>query len=412
MYAIKGSWFGQTFALATSSDSAGRKSRIRRSKEERKSMVVTFIRRYQSSNNGNFPSLNLTHKEVGGSFYTVREIVREIIQENRVLGPARFSPELLRDENGATEYPLGSLATDIRVSSSSDVLLNSSGQCFDEIETSIDDVTDVNQINGLSDETDELQAAGSLVAEEELGLNGAYDAQVRLPTEEVVVETFPLRPENEGTDDLGRLSNDSENSNGTWNDFEMKPVDSTSDRPHVDAISSSVGSVNHVATEGTSGSQLSRLLVSDRCPNIDSSHLQLNGEIVQHDERCPMNEASDISETPEIYEGTSVLHENMDRISSHSAVTSKTAEQPNRQNASKGMTHTEDRSSNSNDKEHPSEAVSDKINQRNEKAAATSPPPVDRINLRSWERAAVKRQPNLLLAIVKAFADALIKFWS
>ncbi|KAF3485802.1 hypothetical protein F2Q69_00056663 [Brassica cretica] len=37
-------------------------------------------------NNGSFPSLSLTHKEVGGSFYTIREIVREIIQENRVLG--------------------------------------------------------------------------------------------------------------------------------------------------------------------------------------------------------------------------------------------------------------------------------------------------------------------------------------
>ncbi|KAG9441734.1 hypothetical protein H6P81_017588 [Aristolochia fimbriata] len=51
-------------------------------------MVEVFVKKYQASNNGNFPSLNLTHKEVGGSFYTVREIVREIIQENRVLGPA------------------------------------------------------------------------------------------------------------------------------------------------------------------------------------------------------------------------------------------------------------------------------------------------------------------------------------
>ncbi|GFP94259.1 hypothetical protein PHJA_001570400, partial [Phtheirospermum japonicum] len=49
------------------------------------------IFRYQHSNNGNFPSLNLTHKEVGGSFYTVREIVREIIQENRVLAPPKLS---------------------------------------------------------------------------------------------------------------------------------------------------------------------------------------------------------------------------------------------------------------------------------------------------------------------------------
>ncbi|KAK1267370.1 hypothetical protein QJS04_geneDACA000240 [Acorus gramineus] len=52
-----------------------------------------LITRYQSSNKGNFPSLNLTHKEVGGSYYTVREIFREVIQENKVLGPGNFSAE-------------------------------------------------------------------------------------------------------------------------------------------------------------------------------------------------------------------------------------------------------------------------------------------------------------------------------
>lgn len=88
MYAVKASWSGQTFALAKFNDSQGKKSRTRRTKEERKAMVESFINKYRSSNNGNFPSLNLTHKEVGGSFYTVREIVRDIIQENKVLGPA------------------------------------------------------------------------------------------------------------------------------------------------------------------------------------------------------------------------------------------------------------------------------------------------------------------------------------
>ncbi|XP_041022080.1 uncharacterized protein LOC121263312 isoform X2 [Juglans microcarpa x Juglans regia] len=100
MYAVKGGWVGQTFALARRNDSEGRKSRIRRSKEERKAMVESFIKKYQKSNSGNFPSLNLTHKEVGGSFYTVREIVRDIIQENRVLGPAKLSPE----EQGSDQF--------------------------------------------------------------------------------------------------------------------------------------------------------------------------------------------------------------------------------------------------------------------------------------------------------------------
>ncbi|KAK6136140.1 hypothetical protein DH2020_030113 [Rehmannia glutinosa] len=110
MHATKVGWAGQAFALATSNDSGGKKSRIRRSKEERKGMVESFIKKYQKSNNGNFPSLNLTHKEVGGSFYTVREIVREIIQENRVLAPPKVSLE----ENGHSgfleQHPLGSIS--------------------------------------------------------------------------------------------------------------------------------------------------------------------------------------------------------------------------------------------------------------------------------------------------------------
>ncbi|CAK9159637.1 unnamed protein product [Ilex paraguariensis] len=111
MHAIKGGWVGQTFALAKCNDSGGRKSRVRRSKEERKAMVESFIKKYQKSNNGSFPSLNLTHKEVGGSFYTVREIVREIIQENRVLGPAKISPDEQQNNDIFFEqYPLGSIS--------------------------------------------------------------------------------------------------------------------------------------------------------------------------------------------------------------------------------------------------------------------------------------------------------------
>ncbi|KZV55305.1 hypothetical protein F511_06782 [Dorcoceras hygrometricum] len=117
MHAMKGGWVGQTFALATSDDSARRKSRIRRSKEERKDMVESYIKKFQKLNNGNFPSLNLTHKEVGGSFYTVREIVREIIQENRVLAP----PKVLVDEHDHSgfieQHPLGSLSIESQTDS-------------------------------------------------------------------------------------------------------------------------------------------------------------------------------------------------------------------------------------------------------------------------------------------------------
>ena len=72
--------------------------------------IYLLVSRYQELNNGNFPSLNLTHKEVGGSFYTVREIVRDVIQENRVLGPAKFTLEELNTDQFFEQNPLGSIA--------------------------------------------------------------------------------------------------------------------------------------------------------------------------------------------------------------------------------------------------------------------------------------------------------------
>ncbi|PKU69912.1 uncharacterized protein LOC110101053 [Dendrobium catenatum] len=95
MQGVTVSSVGQSFSLPKCSASRENKSRIRRTKEERRTMVMSFIKKYQSSNNGKFPSLNLTHKEVGGSFYTIREIVRDIIQENKVLGPGNPSSKLL-----------------------------------------------------------------------------------------------------------------------------------------------------------------------------------------------------------------------------------------------------------------------------------------------------------------------------
>lgn len=45
MHAVKGGWVGPTFALARGNGSEGRKSRIRRSKEERKALVESFIKK-------------------------------------------------------------------------------------------------------------------------------------------------------------------------------------------------------------------------------------------------------------------------------------------------------------------------------------------------------------------------------
>ncbi|XP_062204179.1 uncharacterized protein LOC133906326 [Phragmites australis] len=76
-----------------------RPPRVRKTKEERRELVESFINSYRVSNDGKFPSVNLTHKEVGGSYYIVREIVRDIIQENRVLGPGGLNATTLSFED-------------------------------------------------------------------------------------------------------------------------------------------------------------------------------------------------------------------------------------------------------------------------------------------------------------------------
>ncbi|KAK3222089.1 hypothetical protein Dsin_009114 [Dipteronia sinensis] len=245
MHTLKGGWAVQTFALAKNNESEGRKSRIRRSKEERKAMVESFIKKYQSSNNGNFPSLNLTHKEVGGSFYTVREIVREVIQENRVLGPAKFSPEelnYLQDEQG----PLGSIAiepsTPLYITSNESHFVPNHHQATSEESVSISDglcseneiqrFENVQIIKGCQYQVDvrieesdkqkseDLKTSDQLEAEK----NSAACTAIVIPiAEDIVVETFPLTPVPDIVDGLD-TSSVVRNLNETFEENETEKV--------------------------------------------------------------------------------------------------------------------------------------------------------------------------------------------
>ncbi|CAL9152667.1 uncharacterized protein LOC103994414 isoform X1 [Musa acuminata AAA Group] len=104
MQGLSTSCVQQRFALIRCCDLKDKKSRRRKTREERRTLVESFIDKYRTLNNGKFPSLNLTHKEVGGSFYIVREIVRDIIQENKVLGPGSPSMKALTLEDCSEEH--------------------------------------------------------------------------------------------------------------------------------------------------------------------------------------------------------------------------------------------------------------------------------------------------------------------
>ncbi|KAK8961241.1 hypothetical protein KSP40_PGU012983 [Platanthera guangdongensis] len=98
--------------------------------------------KYRSSNNGKFPSLNLTHKELHGSFYNVREIVRDIIQENKVLGPGNPSSQLLNLEYYSDEEEDKGLFLDVQGNISVSTVVNGKDQILHEVVSSMEDADD------------------------------------------------------------------------------------------------------------------------------------------------------------------------------------------------------------------------------------------------------------------------------
>ncbi|KAJ0704882.1 hypothetical protein HanPI659440_Chr14g0567421 [Helianthus annuus] len=232
---------GRTCVLAKLNDSSGGKKSKRRSKEERKEMVETFVKRHQASNNGNFPSLYLTHKEVGGSYYTVREIFRELIQENRVLAPPKLPPGDQNMENLDSfleNNPLGSISFDPNVHGSppkdtktlvneyesrrlkvlnskwvsethrqnldNDDLINGSSHASVNKEELVEPKHMPNAYEGHEDETKEVEPC---------------EGQICHLSEDVAVETFPLRPVSSVVYNVDEKTNEKEVLNG---DLDLK----------------------------------------------------------------------------------------------------------------------------------------------------------------------------------------------
>ncbi|XP_071734614.1 uncharacterized protein [Rutidosis leptorrhynchoides] len=211
---------GKTITYANLNDSSGAKKSKRRSKEERKQMVQTFIQRHQASNKGSFPSLNLTHKEVGGSYYIVREIFRDIIQENRVLAPPKLPPGEENMENLDSfleNFPLGSISFDPNIHGvppkDNKTLLNEyelrrakvlntkrvselHRRKFDDgiIINSSTNATENNEVFEEPEHAEFVMEQGVEGHEHEVNEVDVYQGHIRPLSKNVVVETFPLRP--------------------------------------------------------------------------------------------------------------------------------------------------------------------------------------------------------------------------
>ncbi|CAB4299491.1 unnamed protein product [Prunus armeniaca] len=438
MHAIKGGWAGRTFALAKNNESEGRKSRIRRSKEERKAMVESFIKTYQKLNNGSFPSLNLTHKEVGGSFYTVREIVRDIIQENRVLGPAKFTAEEQTIDHFLEQNPLGSIATEppntlsISLNQSQFISNQNQGRIEELVLTSDGHLATLEQLRVKGPvETEKNVAEESVVhngdcigPEYQMVDNGLINGnQVDLKdqkTEEltctelrtiepleaeknveevpetsrskvtpiaadVIVETFPLKPANETSESLdGRLQG--------VTDLAI----STEDRVEENLSSPLL--------ENNSGSLDEEALGNARDPSLESSNCStFNDGVVREKGSTDLNVKAPHKDVP-----SSEILEQSQLTAGPKAIKAPDSLHTNNINGTGGGSELS--------KTKEVLVIEDEVDvQSSGSLQKGSSPTLDRINLESWEgrsKKSAKPEGNPLWDVFKAFIDAFVKFWS
>ncbi|XP_023875616.1 uncharacterized protein LOC111988086 [Quercus suber] len=487
MLAVKVGCVGQTFALAKGNESDGRKSRIRRSKEERKAMVESFIKKYQKTNNGSFPSLNLTHKEVGGSFYTVREIVRDIIQENRVLGPAMLSLEEQSSYQFLEQDPLFSMATEPQIppsliSNESHLLSNRHQGTREELvigsdghDTGPDHQMFERIVNGTqvdvkdkkSDEStciklqvDEPSEAEKHLEEEwaapmakisptieneeqvsfsdghftepenqmldnrqtidgsqldfknknsieltctnyQLGEPSEADrnteelaaskAKVNPIVADVIVETFPLQRVTKTTDSLGGSLGESKILNNPAGQKENGKLE--------------LEPGNGLLFERNSGS-VEKEVVDLSEPSLESSNYLIPGEDTKHDTQSIEVLEAKVSSNDF---GIPQLSENSQDLTGAKAVNALT---PNDNIKILKGTCT---GSSSVDENTPETIINQpKADLHGGNSQRGSNPTLDRINLESWEGTtkAAKPETNPLLATIKAFIAAFVKFWS
>ncbi|KAL0432502.1 UNVERIFIED_CONTAM: hypothetical protein Slati_2584500 [Sesamum latifolium] len=79
-------WCGRSYAAASASSSTVecKKARRRVPKDERKIMLENYVNKYREMNAGKFPTASDAVKDVGGSYYVVRQILQELQYNSKV----------------------------------------------------------------------------------------------------------------------------------------------------------------------------------------------------------------------------------------------------------------------------------------------------------------------------------------
>ncbi|KAF9676601.1 hypothetical protein SADUNF_Sadunf08G0019600 [Salix dunnii] len=437
MHAVKGVWVGQTFALAKCNDSGGKKSRIRRSKEERKGMVESFIKTYQNLNNGNFPSLNLTHKEVGGSFYTVREIVREIIQENRVLGSGKLLPEEQHNDHFVEHYPLGTISTEPQTSlstspngspvpdqhdeGSSEVHLISELQVKPEQQGFNDGkIINGNHVIVKNEEADkpeavEVRETEPLEIEKRMEEVAASDSKVTQMTD-VMVETFPLPLVTKPAENLNGNSSNVREINGTC---EEKNVEKVLLEPEHDlgngiSLPDRITSLNDSSLGDDKEVEKSVVQLLEQGSDLVREQAVEKSVVQLLEQGSDLVREQAVENLADLAIASSLASVNKESILQDAKAETKVAGAQNPMQT-KSLDDNDVTVSSSLSIAEEIE-IKDKVAVTDSRANQKgSNPTLNRINLESWG-AASKNQPepetNPLWAIIKSFLAAFVRFWS
>lgn len=132
-------WRGKSFAASVPSGSfKPQKGQKRIPKQERHAMVESFVDKYRASNAGRFPTSCHVHKEIGGSYYIVRQIVQELEYKYKVSSSSKIevvrlgkAKKIICPSSGVKKKPSVSEVEDILSSTTEKV--KSSTELLDSI---------------------------------------------------------------------------------------------------------------------------------------------------------------------------------------------------------------------------------------------------------------------------------------
>lgn len=360
----------------------------------------------------------------------MREIVREIIQENKVLGPAKLTPE--EHDRFLEQYPLGSVSiepeTDLSSSNESDMLthylpnrnrdtseelvLNSIVQCTEPEHQRFNEGI---IINGSSKEVEKKeeydkaiytnsQARESLELEENVAELEASKTKVTHVAADVKVETFPLMSGSRIAYGLDEISSEPSESTRTLEkeieNLEMEAGNNNSVADGMNFPESSSGLEQEKAEPNLADPLLEKgcALVDEKpVENLEAPLLgNSNGSTTKEGIVLDINDGTDC-------EVKDALTGGIKPIDAHDGI--------HAQNLN-GTTSSSCKQSSS------MEAILTKNNpniQQGGNSPKGSNPTLDRMNLESWDETLgkpAKPETNPLLAFFKSFVAVFVKFWS